>query len=45
MTSLGVVLPPDLPAANVIPFARHAVGLGFDELWVVEDLGLRGGFA
>jgi len=47
MTSLpiGVILPRDLPADQVLPFARRVEELGFDELWVVEDLGFRGGFA
>ncbi|UJP40391.1 LLM class flavin-dependent oxidoreductase [Cellulomonas palmilytica] len=43
--SVGVILPRDLPAADVLPFARRADGLGFAELWVVEDLGFRGGVA
>ncbi|WP_448630863.1 LLM class flavin-dependent oxidoreductase [Cellulomonas soli] len=43
--SIGVMLPRDLPAADVLTFARRADELGFDELWVVEDLGFRGGFA
>ncbi len=43
--SVGVVLPRDLPAADVLPFARRADELGFAELWVVEDLGFRGGVA
>lgn len=43
--SVGVMLRRDLPAADVIPFARRADELGFDELWVVEDLGFRGGLA
>ncbi|MFE4368380.1 LLM class flavin-dependent oxidoreductase [Streptomyces sp. NPDC056835] len=42
---VGVMLPRDLPAAQVLPFARRAEELGFDELWVVEDLGFRGGVA
>ncbi|WP_369056318.1 LLM class flavin-dependent oxidoreductase [Kineococcus terrestris] len=42
---LGVLLPRDLPAERVLPFARRADELGFDELWVVEDLGFRGGLA
>ncbi|WP_367130163.1 LLM class flavin-dependent oxidoreductase [Saccharothrix sp. HUAS TT1] len=41
--SVGVVLPRDLAPARVLPFARRADELGFDELWVVEDLGFRGG--
>ncbi|MFG6477306.1 LLM class flavin-dependent oxidoreductase [Microbacterium sp. P06] len=43
--SVGVVLPRDLPPTEVIPFAQRAERLGFDELWVVEDLGFRGGVA
>lgn len=43
--SVGVMLPRDLPSAQVLPFARRADELGFDELWVVEDLGFRGGVA
>lgn len=42
---LGVMLPRDLPADQVLPFARAADAHGFDELWVVEDLGFRGGIA
>ncbi|GAA1776062.1 LLM class flavin-dependent oxidoreductase [Luedemannella helvata] len=42
---VGVMLPRDLPAAQVLPYARRAEQLGFDELWVVEDLGFRGGVA
>ncbi|MFD0206695.1 MULTISPECIES: LLM class flavin-dependent oxidoreductase [Saccharothrix] len=41
--SVGVMLPRDLAPARVLPFARRADELGFDELWVVEDLGFRGG--
>jgi alkanesulfonate monooxygenase SsuD/methylene tetrahydromethanopterin reductase-like flavin-dependent oxidoreductase (luciferase family) len=41
----GVTLPRDLPVADVLPFARRADELGFDTLWVIEDLGFRGGFA
>jgi alkanesulfonate monooxygenase SsuD/methylene tetrahydromethanopterin reductase-like flavin-dependent oxidoreductase (luciferase family) len=40
---IGVVLPRDLPAPRVLEYARTAERLGFDELWVVEDLGFRGG--
>jgi alkanesulfonate monooxygenase SsuD/methylene tetrahydromethanopterin reductase-like flavin-dependent oxidoreductase (luciferase family) len=39
------MLPRDLPALQVLPYARRAEELGFDELWVVEDLGFRGGVA
>ncbi|WP_258065156.1 LLM class flavin-dependent oxidoreductase [Rathayibacter sp. AY2B3] len=42
---VGVMLPRDLPANDVIVFAQRAEDLGFDELWVVEDLGFRGGIA
>ncbi|WP_454050483.1 LLM class flavin-dependent oxidoreductase [Cellulomonas sp. Marseille-Q8402] len=41
----GVLLPRDLPADQVLPYARRADALGFAELWVVEDLGFRGGMA
>ncbi|MFI9010888.1 LLM class flavin-dependent oxidoreductase [Actinosynnema sp. NPDC053489] len=43
--SVGVMLPRDLPPSRVLPFARRADELGFDELWLVEDLGFRGGVA
>lgn len=42
---VGVMLPRDLPAEQFVDFARRAEELGFDELWVVEDLGFRGGIA
>ncbi len=42
---VGVMLPRDLPVTEVLPFARRAEELGFGELWVVEDLGFRGGIA
>ena len=42
---IGVVLPRDLPAEQFLVFARRAEDLGFDELWVIEDLGFRGGIA
>ncbi|MFC0682683.1 LLM class flavin-dependent oxidoreductase [Lysobacter korlensis] len=42
---VGVLLPRDLPAREVIPYARRADELGFSELWTVEDLGFRGGIA
>lgn len=41
----GVLLPRDLPADRLLPYARRADELGFSELWVVEDLGFRGGIA
>ncbi|WP_250444494.1 LLM class flavin-dependent oxidoreductase [Actinotalea sp. C106] len=43
--AVGVMLPRDLPAAVVLDYARRAESLGFDEIWVVEDLGFRGGVA
>lgn len=43
--TIGVMLPRDIDAALLIGFAREADRLGFDELWVVEDLGFRGGVA
>ena len=43
--SIGVMLPRDLPAADVLPFARAADAHGFAELWVVEDCFFRGGIA
>jgi alkanesulfonate monooxygenase SsuD/methylene tetrahydromethanopterin reductase-like flavin-dependent oxidoreductase (luciferase family) len=39
------MLPRDLPVGQVLDYARRAEALGFDELWVVEDLGFRGGVA
>lgn len=42
---VGVMLPRDLPVDLVLPYARRVEELGFDELWVVEDLGFRGGIA
>ncbi|MFC3996183.1 LLM class flavin-dependent oxidoreductase [Nocardiopsis sediminis] len=43
--TIGVLLPRDTPARDIITFARRAEAYGFDELWVVEDLGYRGGLA
>ncbi|MFJ1699735.1 LLM class flavin-dependent oxidoreductase [Streptomyces sp. NPDC088252] len=42
---IGVMLPRDLPVQDILPFARRAEDLGFDQIWVVEDLGWRGGLA
>ncbi|GHE78414.1 N5,N10-methylene tetrahydromethanopterin reductase [Amycolatopsis deserti] len=39
------MLPRDLAAAEIVPFARRAEELGFGEVWVVEDLGFHGGIA
>ncbi|PFG40619.1 alkanesulfonate monooxygenase SsuD/methylene tetrahydromethanopterin reductase-like flavin-dependent oxidoreductase (luciferase family) [Georgenia soli] len=41
----GVMLPRDLETSSVLEYAVRAEELGFDELWVVEDLGFRGGVA
>ncbi|CBG75833.1 putative oxidoreductase [Streptomyces scabiei 87.22] len=43
--AVGVMLPLDLPVAQVLPYVRRAEELGFDQVWVVEDLGWRGGVA
>ena len=43
--ALGVLLPRDLPAHEVLGYARRAEAAGAAELWVVEDLGYRGGIA
>src|SRR5690606_13889437 len=45
LPAVGVMLPRDLPHADVLPFARRIEELGFDALWVVEDLGFHGGIA
>lgn len=42
---VGVMLPLDLPTTQVLPYVRRAEELGFDQVWVVEDLGWRGGVA
>lgn len=41
--TIGVLIPRDIPAGDIVAFARRAETHGFDELWVVEDLGYRGG--
>ncbi|MDO9377795.1 MAG: LLM class flavin-dependent oxidoreductase [Nocardioidaceae bacterium] len=43
--AVGVVLPRDVRAADLVDLARRVEALGFDELWVVEDAGFRGGVA
>lgn len=45
MARVGVMVPRDLPAHQVLDFARRAESLGFSQVWVVEDLGFRGGVA
>lgn len=42
---IAVMLPRDLRADRVREFVTTAEQLGFDEVWVVEDLGFRGGVA
>ncbi|MET9771055.1 LLM class flavin-dependent oxidoreductase [Streptomyces sp. NPDC006415] len=43
--TVGVLLPRDLPADRILPYARRAEESGFGAVWVVEDLGFRGGIA
>ncbi|WP_231505173.1 LLM class flavin-dependent oxidoreductase [Cellulomonas sp. URHE0023] len=43
--TVGILLPRDLPIAQLVPYARRAEALGFAEIWVVEDLPFRGGIA
>lgn len=43
--TVGVMLPRSISASDILPFAQRAEELGFDEVWVVEDLGYRGGIA
>ncbi|SKA94204.1 Flavin-dependent oxidoreductase, luciferase family (includes alkanesulfonate monooxygenase SsuD and methylene tetrahydromethanopterin reductase) [Agreia bicolorata] len=43
--TVGIMLPRDLPAHQIVPFVQKAEQLGFDEVWVVEDCFFRGGFA
>lgn len=45
MIPIGVVVPPDLPPADFVPFVLEAEQFGFDQLWVVEDCFFRGGIA
>lgn len=45
MTSLGVMFRRDFAPELLADFARNAERGGFDELWVVEDLGFHGGFS
>ncbi len=44
-TSFGVMFRRDWAPDHLINFARAVEQAGFDELWVVEDLGFCGGFA
>jgi len=45
VSRIAVMIPRDLPAAQFTEFVVCAEKLGFDELWVVEDLGFHGGIA
>ncbi|MFF8927174.1 LLM class flavin-dependent oxidoreductase [Streptomyces longwoodensis] len=40
--AVGVTLPRDVQTHDIEAFAQRAEAHGFDELWVVEDLGHRG---
>ncbi|MER3388579.1 MAG: LLM class flavin-dependent oxidoreductase [Microcella sp.] len=42
---IGVMLPRNISSAQLLPFAQRAEQLGFDQVWVVEDLAFRGGIA
>ncbi|NJQ04362.1 LLM class flavin-dependent oxidoreductase [Streptomyces lonarensis] len=42
---VGLLLPRDLPAGQVLDYARQAQDAGFTALWVVEDMSWRGGIA
>lgn len=45
MGSIGVMLPRDIAAGDLVGFVQSAETLGFDEIWVVEDCFFRGGVA
>lgn len=45
MSRIAVMIPRDLPADRFVEFAQRAERHGFDELWIVEDLGFSGGIA
>ncbi|NJP66193.1 LLM class flavin-dependent oxidoreductase [Streptomyces spiramenti] len=42
---IGLLLPRDLPAGEVLDYARRAQDAGFTSLWAVEDMSWRGGVA
>ncbi len=42
---LGIVVPPHLPPTSFVEYVQRVEGLGFDELWIVEDCFLQGGIA
>lgn len=45
MGIVAILLPRDIEAGLLIPYAQRAEELGFTELWVVEDCFFRGGIA
>lgn len=45
MGTVAILLPRDIAAQLLIPYAQRAEELGFTELWVVEDCFFRGGIA
>lgn len=42
---VGIMAPRDMPRDELLQFAQRAENVGFDEIWLVEDLGFRGGIA
>jgi 5,10-methylenetetrahydromethanopterin reductase len=42
---IGVLVPPSIPAGELVGYAQHVERLGFPELWVAEDCFLHGAFA
>ena len=43
--SIGVTVPPHIPAGDFVGYVRRAEQLGFHEVWLVEDCFLHGAFA
>lgn len=42
---IGVLIPPNLPASDLVSYAQKAEELGFPEVWVAEDCFLHGAIA
>jgi 5,10-methylenetetrahydromethanopterin reductase len=42
---IGVLVPPSIPARDLVGYAQRAEQLGFAEIWVAEDCFLHGAFA
>jgi 5,10-methylenetetrahydromethanopterin reductase len=42
--AVGVLVPPRIPAAELVGYARQAERLGFHEVWLAEDCFLHGAF-